>query len=209
MKTKKLLGVTMAFMLVIASMLTVFAASNQDVLNALEQGLTLSTGKTVYLSAQNMQAAKNYLAQENLSSSQLDAIVSNVKVVQEAAKTCDNLADLRARSDVQAAVNNAAAAAGVKVATDSGKFVVTDSNGKVLLSVNKDSFSETKPSYSSADSNSNGNLGNSTIDSTSTSAIKQTGAEINLANMIIVVSSTIAILAGASFVAFKFKLLKD
>ena len=205
MKTKKLVGIVMACMLVIASMSTAFAASKQDVLDALGQGVTLKTGETYYISAQDMQTAKNYLAQEDLSSEELDDLVKYVETVRDVAKDCDSIAELKADPRAQYAVETAATIAGVTVAINYGEIVVSDSSGRVLATVTKDSVVTKKPSYTPTSGTEKG----SSIDKTSTSAIKQTGADINLTNMMIVISSTIVMLASTSFVAFKFKLLKD
>lgn len=209
MKTKRLLGIVMACMLLFASMSTAFAASNQDVLNALEQGVTLSTGESYYISAQDMQTAKNYLAEEDLSSSELNQIVVCIKGVQEIAKTCDSVAALKNNPEAQKLTLRAADAANVTVAINAGEIVVTDSDGNVLSTITKGSATKVKPDYSSVNGSSKGSAKGSGSTQTSKSAIKQTGADINLTNMIIVMSSTIVMLMGASFVAFKFKLLKD
>lgn len=205
MKMKKLLGIVMACMLVIASMSTAFAASNQDVLDALGQGVTLKTGESYYISVQDMQTAKNYLAQEDLSSEELDDLVKCIETVRDVAKNCNSIAELKANPTAMSAVESAASIAGVTVAINAGEIVVSDSNGKVLATVTKDSVVTKKPNYTTTGSTEKGSSNNEI----STSAIKQTGADINLTNMMIVISSTIVMLAGASFVAFKFKLLKD
>ena len=209
MKTKRLLGIVMACMLLFASMSTAFAASDQDVLNALEQGVTLSTGESIYISVQDMQTAKNYLAQEKLSSEELDDLVYCIKTVQNIAKTCDSVDELKAEPNAQAMVEKAADIADVSIAIDAGKIVVTDSNGNVLSTISEGSATKVKPDYSSVNGSSSGSAKSSGSTQTSKSAIKQTGADINLTNMIIVMSSTIVMLMGAGFVAFKFKLLKD
>ncbi len=213
MKTKKLLGIVMACMLLFASMSTAFAASNQDVLNALEQGVTLSTGESYYISVQDMQTAKNYLVQEKLSSEELDDLVHCIETVQDIAKTCDSVAELRAEPNARLVIRKAADIANVSIAIGASEIVVTDSDGNVLSTFTKGSATKVKPDYSSVNGSSSGSSNGSAKGSgstqTSKSAIKQTGADINLTNMIIVMSSTIVMLMGASFVAFKFKLLKD
>lgn len=237
-KTKKMLGIVLASMLAVASMVTSFAASNQDVLLALQEGATLSTGESVYPSVEDMQTAKNYLAEKNLSSSDLDTILADVKTVQKTASTVSSFEELAKNADVTNAIKNSASVAGVTVSLDSGNIVVADSNGKTLLTVTKENVSKDKPDYSVVNGASNaGNTenGSSTSDTTSeknatteatasspakttasssaktasTGAIKQTGAEVDFTNMAIVISSVVFMLAGAGFVAYKFNLLRD
>lgn len=237
-KTKKMLGIVLASMLAVASMVTSFAASNQDVLLALQEGATLSTGESVYPSVEDMQTAKNYLAEKNLSSSDLDTILADVKTVQKTASTVSSFEELAKNADVTNAIKNSASVAGVTVSLDSGNIVATDSNGKTLLAVTKENVSKDKPDYSVVNGASNaGNTenGSSTSDPTSeknatteatasspakttasssantasTGAIKQTGAEVDFINMAIVISVAVIMLAGAGFVAYKFNLLRD
>ena len=106
-------------------------------------------------------------------------------------------------------IRKAADIANVSIAIGASEIVVTDSDGNVLSTFVKGSATKVKPDYSSVNGSSNGSAKGSGSTQTSKSAIKQTGADINLTNMIIVMSSTIVMLMGASFVAFKFKLLKD
>lgn len=226
-KAKKMLGIVLASMLAVASMVTSFAASNQDVLLALQEGATLSTGESVYPSVEDMQTAKNYLAEKNLSSSDLDTILADVKTVQKTASTVSSFEELAKNADVTNAIKNSASVAGVTVSLDSGNIVVADSNGKTLLTVTKENVSKDKPDYSVVNGASNaGNTENgsstsgttsspakttasSSANTASTGAIKQTGAEVDFTNMVIVISSVVFMIAGAGFVAYKFNLLRD
>lgn len=179
-KTKKILGIVLASMLAVASMVTSFAASNQDVLLALQEGATLSTGESVYPSVEDMQTAKNYLAEKNLSSSDLDAILADVETVQKTASTVSSFEELTKNADVTNAIKNSASVAGVTVSLDSGDIVITDSSGKTLLNVTKENVSKDKPDYSvvngTSDNNSEENTSGSTTNGNFSSETTEDGS---------------------------------
>lgn len=206
-KGKKILGIILVSMLGLVSMITSFAASNQDVLLALQEGITLNTGEKFYLNVADMQITKNYLTEKGLSSSDLDTVLADIKTIQRTASTVSSLEEIIKNTDAASAINDAASVSGIKFSLDSGNVVITDSNGKSLLTINKEDLSKDKPDYSviNGDSSGAGNGDNST----GTDAIKQTGSELDLTNMTIVISAAVIILAGIGFAVYKFNLLRD
>ncbi len=177
-----------------------FAATSNDVITALENGVTLSTGEKIYPSVTNITAARNYLASASLSSSELDSILADINTVKTEATTSASFDELSKKATVISAVNNAAKVAKLNISIKDGSAIITDNSGITIVTVGNSSFViGTKPDYSSVSGS-----GLATSD-----AIKQTGGVSDFNNAIIIVTVFSIILAFAGYAVYKFKLIRE
>lgn len=152
MKKKNLLTVVLALVMTIGACFTCFAAEagvsdkEQAILDALKAGVTLENGTTVQLPTTYYTQAVNYLAENELTDSAVDAVVAQVAdvkstIVATGVASAAELKSLVAEDATVATtiankVNAAGNAAGVKLDVDlsSGriKYALAGSDGKVV-----------------------------------------------------------------------------
>ncbi|MDP4143650.1 MAG: hypothetical protein Q8936_04085 [Bacillota bacterium] len=128
--SKKLLTALVTASLVVGTSVTAFAASNSDVITA----LTNAGVSSDYISQ-----VQTYLNNNTISSSNLDAIVTEIGVVKAAGvKSVDdyNKLDSTTKAQVAAAIKTAATDAGLTVTKNSdGSFVAKDASGNTVATI--------------------------------------------------------------------------
>jgi hypothetical protein len=140
---KKTISVLLVAVLAVCLSVTAFAAmdaNSQRIIDELNKGLTLSSGKVVTLPAGSINAAEKYLSTyEGMTSEKADAIIGSLVAAEAIAKSSGvtDLSQLSAsqKSTILSLASEAAAQVGCHVSYAGGVITVTDPNGVTLYQV--------------------------------------------------------------------------